>query len=900
MDYKRLYEEAERRRLEEHQLWLEERQLRLEAKQGRLESERRRLEYERRRLEYERRRLDAERKQKEAEDDAAATIAALRAEREENARIQSNRTMQAYLIDIDGMNQYMQRLIPTPVKRSNTLLSEGHKSQSSASDRTSILGKYYPLKICPWDDFRCSYHDAFERARAIIGNSLRFPSVLDVRAAKKRVDDQLPPMSFESESLQNEAKTSYILHEVLQRPAQDVMNAYLEAVGSQIQQLYFDNGPADWQVWTSNTANSMESEASSSMQSDNESNASDVAENLSRKKRPDCLVLACATISPTFEPIAREQEEQEDQGARRPRSVYRLLMGEHKPARRIGATAISSFNQTPLPEDIMVQLAKAKNKTLHRRRREKAQAELDADEAHVPNLLPGQTYFANALTQTFHYMVTSGVKYGYLASGETLTFLKISRNDPTTLFIHSEVFSQRRRTTLDESNALQESTGDIRDLPVSLLCGLCLLACESTPEPARQRSINVSQLAPFPELPLSLSPESSFNQGSSSRGRRRRRRDDDGDDGNIDKNNGRNDKGGHDSPSDAGSSSASRLRPPAHQPRVSSPLKRQRSSSDQSPEHQATNRSGVHDKKKRRIMLPSLPSPFDPSTFRPIRPYCTQACLRGLVQDEDIDYNCPNVLLHLEAQRRVCRLKGSRLGEKHTITADELRELVQHQLLKNAELDCQCFLEDGARGAIGCMFKMTVTGFGYTLVAKGVETLHRRRLQREMGVYNKLEAQQGLLIPVCLGIVRLLLPYPMVDCTLVTHMLLMSYAGEPLDWDPLRQKLERTGINVDEEERRTIQELRALGFIDEDDKSEGNIMWCAETNRAMKIDFDQAYVWTTGDNSSKVQETTMPLASRLKAATDSKPLFSTKSLENTSRSFNGSLSHSTINSLLLA
>ncbi|KAI1154301.1 hypothetical protein F4825DRAFT_472501 [Nemania diffusa] len=863
MDYKKLYEEAERRRQEERQL-----------------------------------RLEAERKQKEAEYDAAAATTALRAEREENARIELNRSMEAYLIDIDGINNYMQRLIPSPVKRSNTL-SEGQKSQSSTSGRTSILGKYYPLKICPWDDFRSLYQDAFERARAVIGNSSRFPSVLAARAAKESMDDQLPPAFLGSESFRHEPKTSYILHEALQRPAQYVMNAYLDAVGSQIQ-LYFDNRSAVWQVRTSNSTDMMESEASSNMQGDNESSAGDVVQKLPRKTQPDCLVLASAIIFPTPKAVAEEQEEQ---AARRLRSVYRLVMGEHKPAHRIRATAVSSFNQTPLPENIMIQLAKAKNKTPSGRRRGRAQAGLDADEAHILDLLPGQVYFANALTQTFHYMVTSGVKYGYLASGETLTLLKLSQDDPTTLLIHSEVFPQYCRTTLDEPNSSREDTGNIRDLPVSLLCGLCLLAYESTPEPARQRSINVSQLALFPELPPSLSPESSSSRGSSARGRRRRRRRDDDDDDNNshDEDNNREDRGGYKSPSNASSSSASRLCPPAHQPRMSSPLKRQRSASHQSPEHQATNSSNVNDKKKRRIMLPSLPSPFDPSTFRPIRPYCTQACLRGLVQDEGIDYSCPNVLLHLEAQRRACRrLKGPRWGERHAITVDELRELVQHQLLENVELDCQCLLEDGARGAVGCLFKITVTGFGYTLVAKGVETLHRRRLQREVDVYNKLDAQQGLLIPVCLGIVRLLLPYPMVDCTLVTHMLLMSYAGEPLHWQPLRQKLERTGINVDEEERRTIRDLRALGLTDEDDISTGNITWCAETNRAMKIDFDQAYVSTTGANSSQVQETMVSLTSGLKAAIDSKPLFSTKSQENTWRSFNCSLSHSTINSLLLA
>lgn len=65
MDYKKLYEEAERRRQEERQL-----------------------------------RLEAERKQKEAEYDAAAATTALRAEREENARIELSKWEETWIIRI--------------------------------------------------------------------------------------------------------------------------------------------------------------------------------------------------------------------------------------------------------------------------------------------------------------------------------------------------------------------------------------------------------------------------------------------------------------------------------------------------------------------------------------------------------------------------------------------------------------------------------------------------------------------------------------------------------------------------------------------------------------------------------------------------------------------------------
>ncbi|KAF4124451.1 hypothetical protein GMORB2_5117 [Geosmithia morbida] len=816
MDYKELYEQAERRR----------------------------QEAERRQQEAERKQQEAERRQQEAERDAIAAADALRTEREENARTQFDRTMEAYLLDIDSMHEYIQRLIPTPAKKSSTL-SEGQKSQSSTSGRTSIFGKYYPLKIRPWDDFRHLYRDAFERARVVIGDSLRFPSILDMRAARRNIDEQLPPAFLESESFRNEAKTSYIIHEALQRPAQHVMNAYLNAAGSQVQ-LYFDNRSTGWHVRVSQT---VDAETSSDMQGD-ESDAGDVAQKLPRKMQPDCLVLASRTISPSA-------EEGQGKHAGELRSVYRVLMGEHKPVHRIRAKTLSRLGQRQLPEDIMVQLAKAKNKTQHG-------GASDVDETHGLKLPSGQIYFANALSQTFHYM--------------------LSQDDPTTLLVHSEVYPQYCQMTADQPDPPQEDTRDIRELPVSQLCGLCLLAYESIPEPARQRSINVSQLALFPELPSSLPPGSSSSRVSSVRGRRRRR--DDGDDDDDDAGGGH---GSHGSPPNGGSSPASQLQPSAHQPRKSSPLKRQRSASHQSPRHHAMGSGEVHDRKKRRVVVsPTLPSPFDPSTFRPIRPYCTQACLRGLIRGEDMDYSCPNVLLH----RHACRLKGPRWA-RHAITGDELRELVRYQLFENSELDCQCLLDDGAWGAVGCLFKITVTGFGYTLVAKGVETLYHRRLRHEVEVYDKLDAQQGLLIPVCLGMIKLILPYPMVNCTLVTHMLLMSYAGEPLYHEPLRQELERIGIDADEEEWRTTQELRALGLIDDDDLSDGNVMWCAETKRAMKIDFDQAYVLTV--NSDQVRKTSTPSRS-----TANGELLSGTDQDDHLRGFRGSPSYSTVDCLLLA
>jgi hypothetical protein len=41
-----------------------------------------------------------------------------------------------------------------------------------------------------------------------------------------------------------------------------------------------------------------------------------------------------------------------------------------------------------------------------------------------------------AITQTYHYMIESGLEYGLLTTGETIVFLKINWQDPGTLYVH--------------------------------------------------------------------------------------------------------------------------------------------------------------------------------------------------------------------------------------------------------------------------------------------------------------------------------------------------------------------------------------------------------------------------------------------------------------------------------
>ncbi|KAI0191356.1 hypothetical protein F4808DRAFT_465405 [Astrocystis sublimbata] len=62
-------------------------------------------------------------------------------------------------------------------------------------------------------------------------------------------------------------------------------------------------------------------------------------------------------------------------------------------------------------------------------------------------------------------------------------------------------------------------------------------------------------------------------------------------------------------------------------------------------------------------------------------------------------------------------------------------------------------------GAIGALFKVRLSSHGYTTVAKGVEQDCLRRLQHKDQVYHHLRTIQGHYVPVCLGIIDLILLY---------------------------------------------------------------------------------------------------------------------------------------------
>ncbi|KJR87544.1 uncharacterized protein SPSK_01482 [Sporothrix schenckii 1099-18] len=229
----------------------------------------------------------------------------------------------------------------------------------------------------------------------------------------------------------------------------------------------------------------------------------------------------------------------------------------------------------------------------------------------------------------------------------------------------------------------------------------------------------------------------------------------------------------------------------------------------------------------RTCKLPRQPPVSVPWTI----PYCTQACLGGMQRQEALDDKCPNVQLHREAATR-------RGAFRHPLTVDELRDRVVTQLAINADQDCECLGRHGLFGRHGVLFKITVTGYGYTFVAKGVRASDRDVLQHEERMYRIAEDVQGQIVPVFLGVIDLRQAVPLHSYVLVRHMMLLSYAGPDVQ-RALREGLLPPNIHLEPEGLRTQKDLRAEGVVNEHVRRP-NMAWNDEAQRVMHFDLYRA------------------------------------------------------------
>ena len=153
--------------------------------------------------------------------------------------------------------------------------------------------------------------------------------------------------------------------------------------------------------------------------------------------------------------------------------------------------------------------------------------------------------------------------------------------------------------------------------------------------------------------------------------------------------------------------------------------------------------------------------------------------------------------------------------------------MVREQLRLDQDRDCEPLGKQGLRGVL---FKITLTCYGYTVVAKGTVSVFIPDLLHEGHMYQLLENIQGKMILVYLGNINLIKKY-YLDWVEIEHMLLMSWAGEMAD--------EANIANLNEEIKRSLQDMLREGVI-HGDVRESNMLWNAEQQRVMLIDFKRS------------------------------------------------------------
>ncbi|RSL85359.1 hypothetical protein CEP52_016164 [Fusarium oligoseptatum] len=198
------------------------------------------------------------------------------------------------------------------------------------------------------------------------------------------------------------------------------------------------------------------------------------------------------------------------------------------------------------------------------------------------------------------------------------------------------------------------------------------------------------------------------------------------------------------------------------------------------------------------------------------RPFCTQACLKGLAHGGPLDDNCPNLESH---------------GQKHIDRHSFLR-LVRDQLAKDRGRDADC-VSMNRSGARGSMFKVRLTSHGYTVIAKGMESLDRKLLQHENAMYDRLVDIQGKYIPVCLGSIQLIRPCH-YDGGVYSHFMFLGWAGRPL--------FERRGCldeaAVADGVAKIFTAIHKLRVLHRD--AEPRNILCDESGKLMAVDLERA------------------------------------------------------------
>ncbi|KAL9593855.1 MAG: hypothetical protein Q9219_007351 [cf. Caloplaca sp. 3 TL-2023] len=415
-------------------------------------------------------------------------------------------------------------------------------------------------------------------------------------------------------------------------------------------------------------------------------------------------------------------------------------------------------------------------------------------------------FIAMVVTQTFSYMVESGISHGCIITGEVMIFLFIREDDPSTVFYYHADPIAEVKDELASSEAFPHQCTSIGQL-----ASFCLMAHRAplydqqwrTRAAEQNPRWKISMHEALYEIPVQAAE---LERPTSAYTPRRQI-------------------------TDAFRASPIPLRLRECKPKLpgfyqdpdsdedqdgewdyhETPTKQRHGQQGKGKEVQNRSDHGTHAKESSRGTTKNYA-------------YCTQQCLDGLRNRGGMDPGCPNYDVHPKG-KDYC---------KHALTRPSLARLLRQQLAEDRD---DYLLDLGLQGATGRLFKLTLASHGYTFVAKGTTRDFIADSKREARVYQHLKARQGKTIPVYLGNIDLVRPW-IGGGLYISHMLLMSFAGQCV--------LRASGASnlglIKDEAVRFDEECVQMGALHTDTMFP-NIMWNEERKNIMFVDFDRTILF---------------------------------------------------------
>ncbi|OBT57881.1 hypothetical protein VE04_02107 [Pseudogymnoascus sp. 24MN13] len=205
--------------------------------------------------------------------------------------------------------------------------------------------------------------------------------------------------------------------------------------------------------------------------------------------------------------------------------------------------------------------------------------------------------------------------------------------------------------------------------------------------------------------------------------------------------------------------------------------------------------------------------------------FCTPDCLMGMLNDGELDQQCPNVEEHGQSRHQLNRYTFMR----------HIRELLRDQLDYCEEMNIH-----GARGAL---FKVKLPGFGYTVAAKGTGIECVKDLMHESTIYRRLLPLQGKCVAVHLGDTKVDSILYYAGAVRIVYMMFLSFGGFQL----------RSQIppNLADEAICGLRAIHQLGVL-QGDPAARNILVHRDRPGITWIDFERAEDTSSYDGASQI------------------------------------------------